>query len=86
MKFQKIKPLSIIAACMATNPTYSTGSNENVANKEICKKIRPTGTRSMKKTCMTQRGSDEIKKRGQYAARTSQRLSLQHSLSGNKHR
>ncbi|GAA6153929.1 hypothetical protein [Pseudoteredinibacter isoporae] len=44
-------------------------------NKKICQKYRPTGTRIMKKTCMTQRGWDELKRRAQDAARTSQRLS-----------
>jgi len=76
MKFLKIAALPLIAvACMAATPVYAADKSEAKANKKVCKKFRPTGTRIAKKTCMSQRGWDEVKKKAQDAARTSQRLS-----------
>ncbi|MBB6521343.1 hypothetical protein [Pseudoteredinibacter isoporae] len=78
MKSIKLSLIPMLAiAALATSPAYAADEAETAkkSNKKICKKYRPTGTRIAKKTCMTQRGWDELKRRAQDAARTSQRLS-----------
>ncbi len=78
MKLLKTSLIPMLAiAALATSPVQAADEKATAekANKKICKKYRPTGTRIAKKTCMTQRNWDELKRRAQDAARTSQRLS-----------
>ena len=81
MKSIKLSLIPMLAiAALATSPVHAADESAEAAkksSKKICKKYRPTGTRIAKKTCMTQRGWDELKRRAQEAARTSQRLSGQ---------
>jgi len=63
-----------LGLALVTNPAYSAKNTEAKANKRVCKKYRPTGTRIAKKTCMSQRGWDELRKRAQDALKTSTRL------------
>ena len=79
MKLIKSSLIPMLAiAALATSPVQAADEKAEAAEKaekKICKKYRPTGTRISKKTCMTQRNWDELKRRAQEAARTSQRLS-----------
>lgn len=86
MKLIKSSLIPMLAiAALATSPVQAADEKAEAAekaNKKICKKYRPTGTRIAKKTCMTQRNWDELKRRAQEAARTSQRLSGQQNREG----
>jgi len=78
VKLLKTSLIPMIAiAALATSPVHAADDEAKAekANKKICKKYRPTGTRIAKKTCMSQKAWDELKRRAQEAARTSQRLS-----------
>ncbi|MBB6521344.1 hypothetical protein [Pseudoteredinibacter isoporae] len=84
MKLIKSSLIPMLAvAALATSPAHAADEKKaeaaEKANKKICKKYRPTGTRIAKKTCMTQGAWDELKRRAQEAARNSQRLSGQQS-------
>ncbi len=87
MKLIKSSLIPMLAiAALATSPVQAADEKAEAAEKaekKICKKYRPTGTRIAKKTCMTQRNWDELKRRAQEAARTSQRLSGQQNRDGN---
>ncbi|GAA6153931.1 hypothetical protein [Pseudoteredinibacter isoporae] len=83
MKLIKSSLIPMLAvAALAVSPVQAADEKAEAAekaNKKICKKYRPTGTRIAKKTCMTQAAWDELKRRAQEAARNSQRLSGQQS-------
>lgn len=85
MKFIKSALIPMIAiASIASTQVHAADDADKAekADRKICKKYRPTGTRIAKKTCMSQRGWDELKRKAQEAARTSQRLSGQQNREG----
>lgn len=63
-----------LSLTVASSSAYSAEASDAKANKRVCKKYRPTGTRIAKKTCMSQRQWDELKKRARDALNTSTRL------------
>ncbi|GAA6153933.1 hypothetical protein [Pseudoteredinibacter isoporae] len=69
--------LTIAALSLGVSMNSHAAEKKDTAkddDRRVCKKYRPTGTRITKKTCMSKRQWDELKRRAQDAARTGQRL------------